>query len=497
MQGDAGRASAGQGSARQCGMSRYAHVARTYVGPLPFKLWAAGTIVYVGWSLAIGRVDYGEQLALFMLGGTLAGMFGAFVAAHAKEQLADARARLTPGFRTPHLVVAAAVLLAGTVGLIAFTLWRHAMLPGERGWPQVQVSPVGFAAIVLAAAAALMWMSQLQSAPVVFAIILGGALTLVTPGGRSFAADVFAGKRAGEAIGLLTLAVAGLVALWWRLAVMHEEMREYFRQEGFNRIGGRPAMTGDRSLRRAAAAETDRFNEWLRGAGRLERVTNISNAGFWQRVRHWRLVIGHGYLGPLMAAVLVVVMGIGYAVASPLSKEMALGLFIVLPTALSLTLPIAVSAAFWPQRWYALPMESLRPALSRRRLMLEHGTAMAWELGSVWAWLTACAFAGTLFVRPDWLLSQQAACTLLICAASQVFLFAVCVWVLRLRLGMSVNFLILVLAVAFVGYVARVVESEAPKSLRAPSPLWAAVLVAMGVVIALDAYRRWLKTDLD
>ena len=53
---------------------------------------------------------YGEQLALFMLGGTLAGMFGAFVVAHAKEQLADARARLTPGFRTPHLVVAAAVL---------------------------------------------------------------------------------------------------------------------------------------------------------------------------------------------------------------------------------------------------------------------------------------------------------------------------------------------------------------------------------------------------
>src|SRR5207249_8897725 len=92
-------------------------------------------------------------------------------------------------------------------------------------------------------------------------------------------------------------------ALWWRLAVLHEEMREYFRLESFNsRL--RVQMTGDRFFRRAAAAEADPFNEWVRAAHRLNHPPNVLAASLLRRARHWRLVIGVGRSHAINALVL-------------------------------------------------------------------------------------------------------------------------------------------------------------------------------------------------
>jgi hypothetical protein len=475
--------------------NRYAHVALTYTTRLALRLWAAGTAAYATWLLCMHEADYGSQLTILILGGTLAAMGGTLVAAHAKEQLADWRARLTPGFRKPHLVVAAVAFLIAVVGVSAVTVLRYTQVPRELGWPAVAVSSSGFMALVLLAATSWAWMSHLGSPRFVFTMMALAGVVGFTARGREVMVGVISGTAAGLTNGLLGASVAALAALWWRLGTMHEERGEYFRIESFNtRV--RAAMTGDRYFRQAAAVETGWLSEFLQAAHRLDRLSNVFRASFWRRARHWRLVIGHGRAGPLAGAALAVA-GLVHVLVSSRSGDAEIALFMIMPLVFSLIVPVTMTASLWPQRWHMLAGESLRPVKSRGRFFREQGAAMAWELASCWAWLTAGGFTATLIFRPSWLLTTQAACTLLVSAAAQVFLFAVSVWVLRLRMGLFLNFGVLMLTLAFVGYAARQVEGPGSDVLRTPSPAWAAALVAIGTLITLDAYRRWLKTDLD
>src|SRR5216110_2029793 len=152
--------------------NRYAQVALTYTRPWYMRLWAA----FIGWfvlaSLIFSRkADYAGQIAYLTIGGTIAAWGGAIIAGHAKEQLADARARLTPAFRAPHLIVAALVFIAGAIGFSAFIVFRLHQSPLAPGWPAVSTTTSGFIALVLLAAAAMAWSTHLQSATFIFTSI--------------------------------------------------------------------------------------------------------------------------------------------------------------------------------------------------------------------------------------------------------------------------------------------------------------------------------------
>src|SRR5439155_19174048 len=118
--------------------NRYAQIALTYTRPWYMRLWAA----FIGWfalaSLIFSRkADYAGQIAYLTIGGTIAAWGGAIIAGHAKEQLADARARLTPHFRAPHLIVAALVFIVGAVGFSAFIVLPLRQSPPPPRWPAV------------------------------------------------------------------------------------------------------------------------------------------------------------------------------------------------------------------------------------------------------------------------------------------------------------------------------------------------------------------------
>src|SRR4051794_3550870 len=85
--------------------ARYLAVLSTYPRRWAFRVWAA---LLVGFLIAIFTIssDAKERASfLLMQLTTVAVVSAATLAEHAKEQLLDARAVVTPRFRTPHLVV--------------------------------------------------------------------------------------------------------------------------------------------------------------------------------------------------------------------------------------------------------------------------------------------------------------------------------------------------------------------------------------------------------
>src|SRR5687768_1926127 len=105
--------------------SRYAQIALTYTKPLPIRIWAAIMLAFLAWATVMARHEVVPGLVVLLMGGTTAAWLGAMITAHAKEQLADARAAVTPHFRAPHLIVAAVLFVIGVGGTAALMAWLH------------------------------------------------------------------------------------------------------------------------------------------------------------------------------------------------------------------------------------------------------------------------------------------------------------------------------------------------------------------------------------
>jgi hypothetical protein len=459
-------------------------------------IWIVCTAIFVVWTMCASRANYAAQFAILILGGSLASWSGPIIATHAKEQMADARSRLTPGFRTPHLVVAAAVFLLGVVGIAWYTIARVHQIPIETGWPATHVTLPGYAAIVLLAATMLAWMAHTQSVIFIFTTLAAATISLTTRG-QNIVREVLAGDLPILAWGILGASTVALAALWWRWARMHEEMGEYWKVESLHgRL--RITSTGDRYLRRAAALEAGWFAAALHGAYRLDSLANISAAPFWKRAARWRMVVANVQLNWLVAPTMAVGLLLVYWGADDHSRGSQVGLLIVIPAIMSLALPIMATMITWPQRWHMIAAESLRPVASRGAFFREQGAAMALEVANLWIWFTLGAFLPGLILRPTWILSAEVGGALMLTAGAQVWLFGFSVWVLRLRLNSLVNFLFLMFALGAAGaIVAMQLYNGKAEMIRAPSLLWVLGLIAVGLIIILDAYRRWNRTDLD
>ena len=483
-------------TSRNRSRNRYIQIALTYTQPLPLRLWALCTAAFITWMCCIREANYAVQLCILLLGGTLVAWIAAMVPAHAKEQIADARSSLTPHYRAPHLIVAAAVFITIVTALTAFTIWRFHHLPREVGWINIPLTTVGFFATALMWSAALAWVSHRQSLGLITAVVCAGVL-VATPLGAEFRAAVIANRYPALTIGLLVASILAFAGLWWRLAVLHEEMPEYFRLEQLNtRL--RVQMTGDRFFRRAAAAQTGAMTDWMCHTAVLDRVGNVFDASLWRRVQHWRLVIGVGrvsMLAPLMVALTV----LGAAVFDADGRTTSDDDFLLhFPLVLGLLMPIIVAGINLPRRWYMLGIESLRP-VSRAQMLREHGGAVATELAITFAWTVAGSYLPAMIFKPALLLTYNFVTSVALMAAAQVWFFGVAMWVLRWR-G-SLTWMGVVFGGLWLGTLALVAKQFQPGPridlARGPSPLFALALVIAGLIVLYDAYRRWLVTDLD
>ena len=476
---------------------RLVQVALTYTRPWYMRLWAA----FIGWFVFASivfrhKADYGGQVAYLLIGGTIAAWGGAIIAGHLKEQLADARARLTPSFRGPHLAVALLVFLGGVLGFATFVIAQMHRIPIAEGWPTFRTLTFsGYWAIVLLSAAAMAWSTHLQSATFIFSTLAAGLL-LVTGPGMHWMTAMFNGQATALAIGVIAVSCVALVALGWRLARMHEEMAEYWRVEGA-RFAQRPQTTGDPRQRRTAFAEAGPFNEFLRRASSFDHVRNVFAAGFWRRVQHWRRVSGVGRLSWVGGAMFVAFLFVTNWVQLKPSKDEQLGVLMVVPAMLSLLMPGVFTMMGWPQHWNLLATESLRPVASRGRFLREQGMALALDVAVVWAAITAGVFATALIYHPDWLMTAPVAAILFRSAAAQVWMYSVNLWTLRLRGWRWLGFVAFTGAMLAVAIVTGRVIVGPKGTLGTPSPLFSLAIVAVAVFIIRDAYRRWLRTDLD
>ena len=479
--------------------SRYVQIALTYTKPWPLRVWAVVTLLALLWMFVIwfsATMDYGpyvhnpsfprssSQVAMLMLGGLLAAWAAAMVVAHLKEQLADPRAALTPGYRPPHLLVGAVAFLT----LVIAFVWIVFVLATPQLWDEVWWP--GYLALVLVAATALAAMTHFQSPLSVLLLML-----LVTPiwfdGGRTMLNDTVRGRSVELGYIILAVAVAALVALWWRLALLHAEMPEYARTTGPG-FRLRVQMTGDPGFRRENAAGTGALEAWVRGADRLDEVANVAAAGFWQRVRHWRIVIGLGRTPIFVALVLGMWSFVMPHLAGGMRDKHSR---VVLPVMLSVLLPGIIVAAVWPRRWYTLADESLRPA-SRRQFVREQGAAMAMELAVNWFTLTAALVAAAVLLEQSVIRLAPLWRALPLIVAAQILMFGIIVWVMRYRSGWLV--VVPIFLAMFTGLIV-VVVGGALSELNSAQPLLiaAGIVAAAGVAITFDAYRRWLVTEFD
>lgn len=467
--------------------SRYAQVALSYTLPWPLRVWAIAAALLALWMLlAPGGAE--AEIAMLVFGGTIAVWVGAMITAHAKEQLADARSSLTPGFRAPHLLVAAALFVVTVCGVTLLVGWRTSPVQWQYGSYDVWLP--GYLALVLVVTAALAWIGHLQSAAGVLVLV-----PLTTPawfaGGRAMLNDIIRGRSDELGYAILAAAVVALAALWARMARLHAEMPEYARTAAPG-LRLRVRTTGDPAFRRESAAGAGPIEAWVRRSDRLDDVANVADAGFWRRARHWRTVVGLGRMPVVVALVLgawtFILPTLTSGARDPYAQT-------VLPVILSTLVPGLVVAGVWPRRWYALADESLRPA-SRRQFVREQGAAMATELASVWLAITVATFAGSILPRPTQVLSSPLWRALPALAAGQVLVFGVVVWVLRYRAGwLVVVTMLLAMTAALVVLLIGGALAQRPdiRPLLAASATFAVI----GLAITFDAYRRWLVTEFD
>jgi hypothetical protein len=164
-------------------------------------------------------------------------------------------------------------------------------------------------------------------------------------------------------------------------------------------------------------------------------------------------------------------------------------------------LAIFLCGLVWPQRWVYLPMESLLPA-SRRGFVRETGAAMGLGMMKLWVGSTVVALAGAaVFASGD---VRSHAVNLLaivaISAAAQVYIFGVILWGLWMRNGIVSG---LALLAATGGPAPVMLMQMQQKStpdvwhVGGHVGLWVVSFLLVGGLLAFDAYRRWVRTEMD
>ena len=190
-----------------------------------------------------------------------------YLTAHAKDQFADPRAHLTPGFRRVHGTIAAAIATTLAVLLPATVSWRL-------GWHST-----GFVALTLLLLGTILWSVLLFSSslwPMLSLCV--GFLLLGTEVGRGWAQQLVCGRSEPQAAAILVLGAAITLRGAIRLMRLNEDMREY-NWIKWDRARGRAEPIGEQSKGRDLAAW---LTEWQ--MARLTRHALRASGSRWSRI---------------------------------------------------------------------------------------------------------------------------------------------------------------------------------------------------------------------
>lgn len=402
---------------------------------------------------------------------------GAFLGAFLKQQMATYRAALVPGYRTPHLIAAAVVVL---FPLAVFTVTAAV---GSLPLPGI-IALLSFAAMT-----GLYGGNGSQPAFLpTFAFLMA---TFFVPHLRAAVFEMLNGQQPGMAWSLISTALAGTALLFHRLATLTED------DPDFGKV-----MPMDPWDLRASAVRTQTRAVMQRSSGinllmtapvsrRLDRITNQPATTSWQRVTLLRLsddapVNVWGLTGVLTT------FGIASLVPAAVlvDRQVALKSVFMLITIANI---VQINLTF--RRWSRLGYESLRPQ-TRQQWVIENALAIICNCIVLQAaMLTLNGILISIFLQGA-ISTPLIVNTLLLFVSIQMLIFGLCSWL--------ASFGSLILTILATGVL---VAFTIPSSITLTNQQldWHGIPVTLalagitsiiGIAFCWMAYRRWCRIDL-
>lgn len=408
-----------------------------------------------------------------------------FVAIHMKEHFLDSRAHLTPSFRRIHATVAAIVAIVAAGALPTLLSWFM-------GWHSI-----GFVAVAVLLFGMILWVIAKDATWTCFALLFGWSAFCATESGPAYFRGLLAGQFESEAVAILIVGIAVTLLAGVRLVRLREEMQTYdskLRWDwDWNQKTGQGWSNDGRIL--------PGLRDWIRRQEML-RVTRLARrapVSWWSRICRWQVGMIAGWaLWLWILGVLAYVQTVYWWISTKTPQPAAAMLGI---TSIILTFPPTLAVAMGMLQWrtFKLSRELLLP-VARRDYIRQLGAAASVSVFQIWIGTSVALTLWWLLVGPRPISIALFGGALAYSAAFQVVFFGVMAWVSRYRskiLGIAV-----LLTIFFVSQILtqlsqfrRIVAS--PEQLL-HDVLWiAGVITVFGVLITIDAYRRWLRAEFD
>ncbi len=396
---------------------------------------------------------------------------------HVKGQFADSRAHLIPGFCRVHATVAA-------VAAMTFAVVLPSLLALYLGW-----SSIGLVAVMVLLLGAHLW-GTVTNQHVVGSVMMAGCLAIfLMQSCRTWFRELLVGQLEIQAFTLLGLGTVITVLAAIRFVRLNEDMPQYYRGTQFGREAKQRTRQASRDEGRIVSGLPDWIND--KEMARLTRMASRAPKSLWSRICRWQVGMVAGWsfwiwvlTAPIFACTLTWLVS--------MRAESMIGMVYCVAFVLPAGATIHGVRRFKSGSGMLLPVQ-------RNSYIRQVGSALALSHFQFWAGMCAVAFVWWLLVapvRPQFILLAN---VLAFSAASQIALFGAVAWMARYRSKASLacvwSMLILVWMAVQTGLVSLSKLSSGQSLLEA---IWIAGSVALiGLVITIDAYRRWLATDFD
>jgi len=399
----------------------------------------------------------------------------AYCAIHLKEQFADSRASLIPGFRTVHGVVA--IIMA-----IVFDV----LLPGAIA-PLIGWQSLGFISITALLFGAILWLILLQSTALSLLIPVGYVSIFAEPirGGLE---QIVLGHNPVQAFALFGIGVALNIAGIVRLFRLNEEMPEYHSNIPVYR-GGRIQIS-DRQWRMFEKS----YSRGWRGRVAERRIANLiyhaqhASDSNWSRVRRWEVL----NLTSWSACLITIGFYLGFLLMNWfIDKEMQTTIMYSMATIFSASIYLGL---LWNKITF-LSHELMMP-VRRDAYLKQLGINAAVIQLVIWgasiASIILVMFTSTRELHPELL-----AYAITLSALAQIWIFGLAVWLFHFR---SIVLIVVVFSIALILTSAPLAVLTSPLTPTQWRPLLLLVgglFACFGLLLTWRSYRRWMITDFN
>jgi hypothetical protein len=420
------------------------------------------------------RKPYGDQQTPFnamFWSGT--GSFFATLAVHIKDQFTDPRAHLTPTFRRAHLTVAGgaffifAVLLPGTATCLA------------------GVHSIGLLAVSVLLYGAAFWLVMSPNSSINWLLALS-MFALLTKQGNGTLMQLCIGQFEPQAYALLVLGAFAIFNGVKKLLSLDEDMPEYLLMTTV----GRKRMAHYQREPVSAfvpAKITERYNEnqMAKLAGHVRRAA-VSR---WSRVCRWQVGMVTGSPILFMGLIFFFIFDL-----STLMVEQKNVSFLFIAMFISFMPALVMGGNLFQKRIRTLQYELSLP-VDRATYLKQMGLAAALNQFQLWGVMSVLMYLYLQIISAQ-LVSLSFVYIFIYSTLYQVWMFGMVVWLLRLR-----SLILAILGYVLSNYLVLIplgaMEKGPMASWRNVMLLVPALFAVFGLLLTWDAYRRWLKTDIE